>query len=85
MDEDDKNPVPGGGRPEDIGVVLLGGRTGGVAFRVRDVGPDPLYGVGPGQLPAQGRATAHREANKAEGGGEMVISSSEGSDGGSGF
>ena len=77
--------MPGGGRPEDIGVVLLGGRTCGVAFRVRDVGPDPPYGAGPGKLPAQGRATAHREATKAEGGGDMVISSADGSDGGSRF
>ena len=32
------------------------------------MGPDPPYGAGPGQLPAQVRATDHRDAAKAEGG-----------------
>ena len=56
-----------------------------VDFRVRDVGPDPLYGEGPGQLPAQGRATDHREAAEAVWGRDMGVSSAGGSNEGSGF
>ena len=59
-----------------------GGRTGGVAFRVRDMGTDPPYVVGPGQIPAQGRATAHQEAAEAVGGGYMGVSSAVSSNGG---
>ena len=39
----------------------------------------------PGQISAQGRATAYREAEEAEGGGELGISSAGGSDGQSGL
>ena len=41
-------------------------------FRVGDVGPDPLYGAGSGQIPAQGRATDHREAVAEAGGGSYL-------------
>ena len=34
-----------------------------------DVGPDPPNGADPGHIPEQGRATAHWEEAKAEGGG----------------
>ena len=45
------------------------------------MGTDSLGGAGPEQLPAQGRAKAHQEAADAEGGGEIKIPSSGGSDG----
>ena len=77
--------MPGGGRPEDIGVVLLGGRTGGVAFRVKDVGPYPPYGADPGHILAQGRTPDLREEAKAAGGWDMGVYSAGGSDGGSFF
>ena len=54
-------------------------------FWGRDVGPDPPDGAVPGKLSAQGCATAPREAYEAKGGGVMGISSSGGSDGGSGL
>ena len=41
----------------------------GVVFWVVDVCPDPLYGAGPGQFPAQVRAADHREATNEVGGG----------------
>ena len=46
---------------------------------------DPPYGAGPGKIPAQGSATAHQKAAKAEGGGETGISSAGVSNGRSGF
>ena len=55
LDVDDKDPGPGGGRPEDIRFVFKGGRPGGVAFWVRYVGPEPPYRAVPGKFPAQGR------------------------------
>ena len=58
----------GGGRPKDLGVIFKGGRTGSVDFRVRDVGPDPPYGAGPGKIPAQGCAADHQQASEASGG-----------------
>ena len=45
------------------------------------MGPDPPGGAVPEKIPAQGRATAHREADEAEGGGEMGISFAGGSNG----
>ena len=47
------------------------------------MGPDTQDGAGPGQLPEKGCATAHQEA--AEEGGEMVILSDGGSEGGCGL
>ena len=47
------------------------------------MGPDYLDVSVPGQLPAQGHATAHRKISKAEGGKDMVISSTGGINGGS--
>ena len=60
---------PGGGGPECIGGFIQSGRAGGVAFWGRDMGLDPPDGVGPEKISAQGRATAHREASEAVGGG----------------
>ena len=74
-----------GGRPEGVPFILQGGSPGGVAFRVGDLGPDPPHGAGPGKLPAQGRATYYREAAEATGGGDMGVSPTGGSNGGSGF
>ena len=51
------------------------------AFRVRDVGPEPPYGVGPGKLPKQGCATYHHDSAQEAGGGGMGVSSAGGSDG----
>ena len=79
---DDEYPGPGGVRLEDIGVVFKGVRAGGVDFWGRDMGLEPLYGAVPGKLPAQGRATTHREAAEGEGGGYMGVSSAGGSNGG---
>ena len=56
-----------------------------VSFQGRDVGHEPPYGAVPGQLPAKGLATAHREAAKAEERGDMGIYSASGSDGGRGI
>ena len=50
-----------------VQVVLL--------FWDRDMDPDPPDGAGPDQISAQGRATAHREASGASGGGALRISS----------
>ena len=47
---DDKYPGPGGDRPEDIRAVFKGSCTGGVAFRVRDVGLDVPDGWALGSL-----------------------------------
>ena len=44
------------------------------------MGPDPLDGVVPAQLLAQGCATDHQEAAEAEGGGDMGISFTGSSD-----
>ena len=55
--------------PKGFGSILQGSCAGGVAFRGRDTGPDPLDGEGPEQLSAQGRATDHHETSKAAGGG----------------
>ena len=49
------------------------------------MGPDPLYGALPGQLPAQVCVTDHREAAEEAGGGGMELSSAGSSDEGSGF
>ena len=46
------------------------------------MGPDPLDRVVPEQLPEQGRATSHREADDAEGGSKMRVSSAGVSNGG---
>ena len=75
----------GGGIPKDIGFFLKGGCTGGVAFRVGDVGPDPSYGAVPGQFPAQVCAMDNREAAEEAEGRDMVVSSDGGSDGGGEF
>ena len=49
------------------------------------MGTYPLDGAGPEQISAQGRVVFLREVVKAEGGGEMGISSAGGSDGGGGL
>ena len=41
-------------------------------FQGRDVGPDPPGGSGNEKIPAQDRATSHKEADKAEGRGEII-------------
>ena len=41
MDGDVEDLDPGGGGSKGIGALHQGGSDGGVAFRVRDVGPDP--------------------------------------------
>ena len=56
------------------------GASGGVAFRVGDVDPEPPYGAVPGQFPAQGLELDHRDADKVKGGRKMGISSAGGSD-----
>ena len=84
MDTYDKDPGPVGGRPEDIR-FFKGGRPGGVAFRVGDVGPDPPYGASPGQFPAQDRAMDHRDEDEEVGGWGVVVSSAGDIDGGGGF
>ena len=48
MYADDKYPVPVGVIPKDFFLI---GRIGGVAFWIRNVGLDPPYGAGPGQIP----------------------------------
>ena len=74
------------GEDPRIYCFFKGSHPGGVSFRVRDVGPDPLCGAVPGQLPAKGHATDHQEASKeAVLGGWGVVSSNVGSNGGSGF
>ena len=78
MNADEEDPGPVGGRPEDIRFFF----KGSVAFQFGDVGPDPPYGAGHGQFPAQGCATDHQEASEEAGGG---ASSTGGSDGGGGF
>ena len=82
---DVKDFDPGGGGPEGIGALLQSSSAGGVDFRSRDVGPDPPDGAVPGQLSAQGRAAAHREAAESAGVGELGISSAGGGNGGSGI
>ena len=47
MGADVANIDPGGGGPEGIGALIQSVSTGGVAFQGRDVGPEPLDGVGP--------------------------------------
>ena len=68
MDADDNDTGPGGGRPEGIRDILQGGSSGSVAIWVRDVGPDPPLGMGPGQFSAQVRVADHREAAEEVGG-----------------
>ena len=60
----DKDPGPGGGITKGIRDVIQGGSLGGVDFQVRDVVPEPLHGIGPGQFSAKGRTSDHREAAK---------------------
>ena len=76
---------PGGDGPEVIGALLQSSSAGGVGFGGRDVDPDPLDGVGPEQLSAQGRVTDHREAAKVGGGDELTIFSTGCGNGGSGI
>ena len=85
MGADVNNFDSGGGVTEGIGALFQGLSTVGVTFGVKDAGPDPPDGAGPEQLSAQGRATAHREANKAAGIGELGISSAGGGNVGSGL
>ena len=59
---DDEDPGPGGVITEDIRVILKGSSPGGVAFWIRDVGPYPLHGAGPGNFSSQGCVADHREA-----------------------
>ena len=54
-------------------------------FKGRDLGTKPPYRAGPDQLSAQGLTTAHRNTDKAVGGGELGISSAGGGNGGSGL
>ena len=72
----------GRGRTQRSQGYFSGGHVGGVAFRGRDMGPDPPDGAGPEQIPAQGIAMSHQEAAEVEGGGEIVISSADISNGG---
>ena len=53
---------PGRGRFEDVGNLLQGSVTGGVAVRDGNVGPHPEDVAAPGKFPMQGRAKDHREA-----------------------
>ena len=69
----DEDTGPGGGRSEVIQDVLQGGSAGSVGFWVRDVGPDPPHGTGPGEFSAQGQAADHQEAAKEAGGGGLVL------------
>ena len=57
----DKDTGTGGGRTEGIWDVFQGGSSGGSTFRIRDMGPEPPHGAGPGQFSSQGRAADHRE------------------------
>ena len=52
-------------------------------FQGKDMGPDPLDRAGPDHISAEGCATAYKEAAEEEGGGELGISSADGSNGGS--
>ena len=60
----DKDTSIGGVQPEGIRDVFQGGSTGGVAFRVRDVGADLPHGTGSGTFSTQGRAADHGETAK---------------------
>ena len=84
LDADDKGTGQVGGRPEIIR-FFKDMCPGGVNFWVRDVGPNPLYGAGPRQLPEQSRVTDHWGVSSWSRGGGMGLSSAGGSDGGSGF
>ena len=68
MGADDEDIEPGWGGPEVIEAFIQRGCAGGVAFRDRDVGPDPPDGEGPEKLSAQGHATDYWEAAETEGG-----------------
>ena len=57
----DEDPGPGGVQPEGIRDFLEDDFSGGVAFWVGDVGPDPLHRTGPGKYSVQGCAADHRE------------------------
>ena len=74
---------PVGGGPEGIGEFIQSSSAISVAFQGRDVGPDPPDGAGTEQISEQGCVTAHREAAEAAEGGELVISSADGGNGGS--
>ena len=71
----------GGGGTKGIRELLQSSSAGGFPFWGRDVGtdPPPLSGASPEQLSVQGCATAHQEAAKASGGGELEIYSAVGS------
>ena len=71
MGADIEDFEPGGGGPEAIDTLLQSGIAGSAALQVREVGTEPLDGAGPEQLSAQGRATAHHEADETAGGGEF--------------
>ena len=68
-----------------ISVFLKGGSPGGVDSRVIDLGINPPYGAGPGEFPAQVRATDYREADEEAQGGDMGLSSPGGRYGGGRF
>ena len=75
----------GGGRPKDIRDVLKGGSSGGFAFWVGDVGPDPPYRVVFMQFPEHGYVTDKQETAKESEGGELVVSSTGSSNRGDTF
>ena len=75
----------GGVQTKGIWDVLQGGSAGGVAFRVRDVGADTLYGTDPREFSVQGCTEDHGETSEAKGGGGMGISTAGGNNGGGGF
>ena len=51
----------GRGRQESVGKLLQGGGTVGSTVWGGDVGDDPTYIAGAGELHARGRAQDHRE------------------------
>ena len=75
----------GGAEPKVLGHLFKAVVQAVLLFRGREVGPDPPEVAGPEQLSAQGSAAAHREADEAEGGGELGISSAGGGNGRSGI
>ena len=54
----------GGRHPKGPGDIFQGSSAGGSFIWVRDVGEDPLYGTGPGKIPAQCKQADNREAAK---------------------
>ena len=68
-----RNIGKGKGKPKGFGDIFQGSVAGGTAFRIRDVGDDPLYGSGPGKVSEQGSETDHLEAAPAVIGRNLVV------------